>query len=64
MVKDDQVYLGHMLDTARKVLEKTSGVDRTQHVGSAVRTFSETTAVNPLVAQLEQIVRWNDWDSP
>lgn len=28
MPKDDLVYLGHMLDTARKAIEKTQGIQR------------------------------------
>jgi len=28
MKKDDSVYLGHMLDTARKIVAKTSGIER------------------------------------
>lgn len=30
MSKDDQVYVGHMLDTARKVMEKVQGISREQ----------------------------------
>ncbi len=30
MPKDDRVYLGHMLDMARKVHEKTSSISRVQ----------------------------------
>lgn len=28
MQRDDRLYLGHMLDAARKVVEKTSAIDR------------------------------------
>jgi uncharacterized protein with HEPN domain len=28
MPKDDRLYLGHMLDAARRVVAKTSGIDR------------------------------------
>jgi len=35
MHKDDPVYVGHMLDTARKVIEKTRGVDRQQYLSLA-----------------------------
>ena len=31
MPKDDMVYVGHMLDTARKILEKTQRVTRSQY---------------------------------
>jgi uncharacterized protein with HEPN domain len=31
MPKDDLVYLGHMLDTARKVLEKVEGKTRAEY---------------------------------
>ncbi len=31
MAKDDQVYLGHMLDTARKIVTKASGITRNQY---------------------------------
>jgi uncharacterized protein with HEPN domain len=31
MQKDDQVYLGHMLDTARKIVAKASGITREQY---------------------------------
>ena len=33
IVKDDLVYLGHMLDTARTIFKKTSGIDRVQYDG-------------------------------
>ena len=28
MPKDDRLYFGHMLDAARKVVEKTRGIER------------------------------------
>jgi uncharacterized protein with HEPN domain len=31
MPKDDQVYLGHMLDTARKIQRKIQYIDRAQY---------------------------------
>lgn len=31
MQKDDQVYLGHMLDTAEKAAQKTGGMDRSAY---------------------------------
>ena len=30
MPKDDRIYVGHMLEMARKVFEKTSSISRTQ----------------------------------
>lgn len=33
MPKDDQVYLGHMLDTARKIQSKIQALDRAQYNG-------------------------------
>lgn len=31
MPKDDQIYIGHMLDTARKIRDKTQGVSHEQY---------------------------------
>lgn len=70
MPKDDLIYIGHMLDTARKIASKVQGVDRTaydadenlrralvhliQVIGEAARRVSQT------LQQSHPAIPWRD----
>ena len=70
MPKDDSLYLGHMLDTSRKIMGKTQGLDRAgfdsdenlrialthliQMIGEAARR------VSPELRQANPQIPWRD----